>query len=206
MQPQQQRPTPPIYMKYTNIGLPKHTIVLLLTTYVPNTQHNALHCNRNMILGSSGVAKSFKWMGIGIVYPPYHKSTIEAIHKARMATKILHHNHNHMQPSCPKNPRNTQRYLPNPWSPPRHLMNTIPHPKGPIPTPTRKSIHINKRHPQPKNISRILTNNSNTHNQHLGTLQRTFENQPTTIHTPRSQIQIHRTMASNPQNYPITLI
>lgn len=87
MQPQQQWPTPPIYMKYTIIGLPKHTIVLFLTTYVPNTQHNALHCNRNIILGSSGVAKSFKWMGVGIVYPPYHKSIIEAIHKARMATK-----------------------------------------------------------------------------------------------------------------------
>ena len=42
MQPQQQPPnTPPIYIKHTNIGLPNHSIVLLLIAYMPNTMNKA---------------------------------------------------------------------------------------------------------------------------------------------------------------------
>ena len=64
------------------------------------TQYYSPH-NRDKITGSMGHAQSYKWKGIGLAHPTYHKPTVEAIHWARMAAKedantitILIVNHN----------------------------------------------------------------------------------------------------------------
>ena len=57
-----------------------------LTCPTQLTQYNSPH-NHGMIFGSSRLAKSLKWMGVGIMHPQDHKSTIEAIHWVKMATK-----------------------------------------------------------------------------------------------------------------------
>ena len=122
-----------------------------------------------------------KSMGAKITYPPDHKSNIETIH----------HTHNYMQPSRPKNPRNIQRCAPNPHHSPKYLRRQPHTQMAPIPTPTRKPIQINNMHPQPNiyiNHPNKPTTNSESHNQNMGSLQHTCENQ-THTHRLHSRIQ-----------------
>ena len=75
-----------------------------LTCPTKLTQYNSPH-NCDIIFGSLGHAQSSRWKGIGLAYPTDHKTTLEAIHWARMAAKedkhtatILIVNHNDWTP------------------------------------------------------------------------------------------------------------
>ena len=75
-----------------------------LTCPIQLTQYRSPH-NRDIIFGSMGHALISRWTGCGLTYPTYHKTTVEAIHWARMATKedpntatILIINHNDWTP------------------------------------------------------------------------------------------------------------
>ena len=57
-----------------------------LTCPIQLAQYYSPH-NRDTIFGSKGHAQSSRWNGIGLAYPTYHKTTVEALHWARMATK-----------------------------------------------------------------------------------------------------------------------
>ena len=79
--------------------------------------------NRDKIFGSLGHAQSSRWKGIGLAHPTYYKTTIEAIHWARMAAKedvdtitILIINHNDWTPQ--QFPISTKKDI--------HILATIP--------------------------------------------------------------------------------
>ena len=61
-----------------------------LTCPTQLTQYNSPH-TRDIIFGSMGHTKSSRWKGTGLAFPKDHKSTLEAIHWARMAAKEDEH-------------------------------------------------------------------------------------------------------------------
>ena len=58
----------------------------LLTYPMQLTHYNSSHSS-DILLGSMGHAKSFKWYGVGLAYPTNHNTTLKAIHWARVEAK-----------------------------------------------------------------------------------------------------------------------
>ena len=115
-----------------------HSYYSPLTCPTQLTQYNSPY-NRDIIFGYIGHAQISRWKGIGLAYPTDHKTTVEAIHWARMAAKedtntaiilIINHNRStrsHNKSHSPKNEKCTPLQPSRPPPPPH---DTISHHTG----------------------------------------------------------------------------